>query len=118
MQLKDKLGRYGETIAAGVLADRGYRILERNWRCSRGEIDIVAAQGRTLIVCEVKTRSSTDFGEPAEAVDRAKAGRLRVLAAQYLIDHPGGWEDIRFDVVAIVRPASGPAQVRHLRGAF
>lgn len=118
MQLKDKLGRYGETIAAQLLTDRGYRIVERNWRCPRGEIDILAAQGRTLIVCEVKTRTSTEYGEPAEAVDRAKAARLRVLAAQYLIDHPGGWEDIRFDVVSVLRLPTGPARIRHLQGAF
>lgn len=118
MQLKDKLGRYGEAIAAQLLIDRGYRILDRNWRCSHGEIDIVAAVERTLVVCEVKTRSSVEFGEPAEAVDRSKASRLRILAAQYLAVHPGGWDDIRFDVVSVLRPPAGPAQVRHLTAAF
>ena len=118
MQLKDKLGRYGEDIAAALLADRGYRIVERNWRCRQGEIDILAAQGKTLVICEVKTRSTAEFGDPAEAVDHSKSSRLRLLAAQYLIDHPGGWQDIRFDVVSVLRPGSGPAQVRHLEGAF
>ena len=118
MQTKDKLGRYGETIAAELLIDRGYRILERNWRCRHGEIDIIAADGRTLVVCEVKTRSSAEFGEPSEAVDHSKAARLRILAAQYLIDHASGWQDIRFDVVSVMRPSTGPAKVQHLRGAF
>lgn len=118
MQLKDKLGRYGESIATQLLIDRGYRILERNWRCSHGEIDIVAATDTTLVVCEVKTRSSIAFGQPAEAVDRTKAGRLRLLAAQYLSDHPGHWAAVRFDVVSVVRPPAGPAQVQHLVAAF
>ncbi|MGI8664534.1 MAG: YraN family protein [Jatrophihabitans sp.] len=118
MQLKDAVGRYGEKIAARLLADTGHRVIETNWRCRQGEIDIVAAQGSTLIICEVKTRSSVAFGQPAEAVDRAKRLRLRQLATQWLIDHPGPWDSVRFDVIAVLRPARGPAQVRHLPGAF
>jgi putative endonuclease len=118
MQFKDALGRYGETIAARLLQDSGYRLIETNWRCRHGEIDILAATGDTLVVCEVKTRSSAAFGEPAEAVGRAKAGRLRLLATAWLAEHPGSWDAIRFDVIAVLRPPAGPAQVRHLRGAF
>jgi len=118
MHAKDKLGRYGETLAARILTDTGYRILHRNWRCRHGELDIVAADATTLVICEVKTRSSERFGRPSEAVDRSKTARLRLLTAQYLLEHPGHWDDVRFDVVSVLRPASGPAQVEHLRGAF
>jgi putative endonuclease len=118
MRFKDALGRYGEAIAARCLVDSGHRLIETNWRCGRGEIDIIAADGRTLVICEVKTRTSLAFGEPAEAVDEAKSRRLRLLATQWLAEHPGGWESIRFDVVSVLRRASGPAQVQHLRAAF
>ncbi len=118
MRLKDQLGRYGERIAAQLLVDSGLRILDTNWRCPRGEIDIVAAAGSTLVICEVKTRSGPGFGEPAEAVGPAKSSRLRLLATQWLAEHPGSWSEIRFDVVSVLRGPSGPARVRHLRGAF
>ncbi|HJQ02500.1 MAG TPA: YraN family protein [Jatrophihabitans sp.] len=112
------IGRYGETIAARMLVDAGYQLIETNWRCPDGEIDIVAATGRTLVICEVKTRSSTAFGDPAEAVGEVKSGRLRRLAARWLAEHPGSWDVVRFDVVSVLRPPAGPAQVRHLRAAF
>ncbi|HEY0166928.1 MAG TPA: YraN family protein [Jatrophihabitans sp.] len=115
---KNALGRYGEAIAARCLTDSGHRVIEVNWRCGRGEIDIIAAEGRTLVICEVKTRSSLAFGEPAEAVGVVKSQRLRLLAGQWLAEHPGDWESIRFDVVSVLRRERGPAQVRHLRAAF
>jgi putative endonuclease len=118
MHFKNVLGRYGEAIAARYLTDSGHRLIETNWRCGRGEIDIIAAEGRTLVICEVKTRTSLAFGEPSEAVDAAKSQRLRLLAVQWLAEHPGGWDSIRFDVVSVLRRVHGPAQVRHLRAAF
>jgi putative endonuclease len=118
MQSKDTLGRLGEDLAARCLADSGLEILERNWRCARGEIDIVARDGSSLVICEVKTRSSVAFGDPSEAVDRRKSARLRSLGLQWLVDHPGAWESIRFDVVSVVKQAGSPARIRHLRGAF
>jgi putative endonuclease len=118
MHFKDALGRYGEAIAARCLTDSGHRLIETNWRCARGEIDIIAADGGTLVICEVKTRSSLAFGGPAEAVDQAKSRRLRLLAGQWLAEHPGGWDSVRFDVVSVLRRAQGPAQVQHLRAAF
>ena len=80
MAAKDGLGRYGERVAERVLLDAGMTVLARNWRCSDGEIDLVARDGDALVVCEVKTRTSTAFGVPAEAVGVAKADRLRRLA--------------------------------------
>jgi putative endonuclease len=112
------LGQYGERVAARFLTDAGLEILDTNWRCARGEIDIVARDGSVLVICEVKTRSSTAFGEPAEAVSADKSRRLRLLGLQWLLDHPGTWTSVRFDVVSVLKRADAPAQVRHLVGAF
>ena len=117
MRAKDVLGRYGEQIAAEHLEAAGLVILQRNWRCRDGELDIVARDGDTLVVCEVKTRSSLAFGSPAEAVDRRKAGRLRRLAALWLQGSSVRFESIRFDIVAVLRTPEGP-QVEHLVGVL
>ncbi|KQX63731.1 YraN family protein [Angustibacter sp. Root456] len=115
MAAKDAVGRYGEDVAARHLVELGYQLLHRNWRCELGEIDIVARDGDCLVVCEVKTRRSGAFGHPAEAVTSRKAARLRRLAARWLQEtglHP---PQVRIDVVAVMRPPSGPATVEHLR---
>ena len=78
------LGRYGEQVAAVHLESLGMTVVERNWSCRHGEIDIVARDGETLVVCEVKTRAGTGVGDPVEAVTREKAMRLRRLSAAYL----------------------------------
>jgi len=110
------LGGYGERLAARYLADRGLTVLDRNWRCAHGEIDLVARDGDCLVFCEVKTRRSDRFGAPVEAVDRLKVARLRRLAAAWLQSHEVRGGRVRIDVIGIVRPASGPAVVRHLEG--
>lgn len=115
---KDGLGRYGEDLAAAHLVSHGHRLLARNWRCPQGEIDILASDGDTLVVCEVKTRSSTRFGLPAEAVTPAKRRRLRSLAAAWLAETGGGFGTVRFDVVAVLRPRTGPVEIEHLRGVL
>jgi putative endonuclease len=115
MAAKDAVGRYGEDVAARHLAEQGYQVLHRNWRCELGEIDIVARDGDCLVVCEVKTRRSTTFGHPAEAVTAAKAARLRRLTARWLEETGLRPPQIRIDVVAVLRPAPGPAVVEHLR---
>jgi len=112
-----EIGRYGEDVAARHLHDQGMVILERNWRCRSGEIDIVARHGDVLVFCEVKTRRSDAFGTPAEAVTPRKLARLRVLAAAWLeTRRPPYAADIRFDVVSVHRPLRGAAQVEHLQG--
>jgi len=116
MRAKDALGRYGEDVAARHLAAQGMVILARNWRCSVGEIDIVARDGAALVVCEVKTRGGRSFGEPLEAVTRAKAARLRRLAACWLSEHEVHPPEIRFDLVGVVQSGLGAAEVEHLRG--
>jgi putative endonuclease len=118
VRVKDVVGQYGEEVAVRHLEAAGLRILDRNWRCPDGEIDIVAVDGETLVICEVKTRSGTGYGDPAEAVGRGKVLKLRLLALRWLAMHASEWRELRFDVVSVVRrPGDGPL-VRHLRGAF
>jgi putative endonuclease len=122
MRVKDAVGRFGEQTAARHLESAGLVILDRNWRLSagplRGELDLVAREGDALVIVEVKTRSGSGFGSPAEAVTADKARRLRRLAVAWLAAHPGqGHAVIRFDVVSVVRSAGG-LTVEHLRGAF
>jgi putative endonuclease len=118
MRVRAALGQYGEQVAAEHLEEAGLRILDRNWRCPEGEIDIVAADGDTLVICEVKTRSGLGYGDPAEAVIAAKAARLRRLALRWLAADRPRWRDLRFDVVTVLRGPDGKPLVRHLRGAF
>jgi len=122
MRAKDAVGRYGERVAAEHLVSSGLAILDRNWRCKDGELDIVARDGDALVFVEVKTRSSTAFGDPAEAISAAKAARIRGLALRWMEQHrdlPSQFRrELRFDVVAVLRGSSGAAAVRHLRAAF
>lgn len=114
---KDAVGAYGERVAVRKLSETGMRVIERNWRCATGEIDIIAMDGKTLVFCEVKTRRGEGY-PPVEAVDRVKVRRLRALAATWLSQHPQVRGPIRFDVVSVVARPSGPPVVEHLRGAF
>lgn len=112
------LGNRGERIAAAYLTDAGLLVLDRNWRCREGELDIVARDGDALVFCEVKTRRGVGFGHPVEAVTIAKQRRLRTLAQRWLAAHEEHAPELRFDVVGVlVRPAR-PAVVTHLRAAF
>ncbi|HET8603534.1 MAG TPA: YraN family protein [Marmoricola sp.] len=113
---RNSLGRYGEALAARRLVDQGMVLLDRNWRCDAGEIDLVLRDGDTLVVCEVKTRRSTAQGHPLEAVTRRKADRLRRLAARWLAAHDVRPVDVRIDMVGILRPARGELVVEHVRG--
>jgi putative endonuclease len=113
---KDLLGREGEQAAARYLEGCGFRILDRNWRCAGGEIDIVAVERHTFVVCEVKTRSGTRYGTPLDAVGRAKRSRLRRLAAQWLSAHGVRYDQIRIDVLGLLRDGSGGFTVEHVRG--
>jgi putative endonuclease len=113
---KDLLGREGEQAAVGYLEGCGFRILDRNWRCTDGEIDIVAVDRHTFVVCEVKTRTGTRFGTPLEAVGRAKRLRLRRLAAQWLSAHGVRFDQIRIDVLGLLRDDAGGFTVEHVRG--
>jgi putative endonuclease len=110
------LGRYGEELATRYLSERGAEVVDRSWRCPSGELDLVVRDGDCLVFCEVKTRSSVRFGAPVEAVTWSKAARLRRLAAAWLAAHEHRCARVRIDVIAILRPPQGPAQIRHLVG--
>jgi putative endonuclease len=113
---KDVLGRHGEQLAAEYLERSGMRILDRNWRCAEGELDIVAAQRQVLVVCEVKTRSSDRFGTPLEAITRQKQRRLRRLAICWVVAHGVLFDEIRIDAVGVLRAGSGEFTVTHVAG--
>jgi putative endonuclease len=113
---KDLLGQQGEQLAAKFLTEAGLSVLGRNWRCTLGEIDIVALDGRTLVVCEVKTRSGVRFGTPLEAITRQKAQRLRRLAVAWVRAHGLVFDQIRIDVVGVLRATSGEFSIEHVRG--
>ncbi len=113
---KDAVGAYGERVAAAHLVAVGMVILDRNWRCAAGELDIVARDGDTVVFCEVKTRTGTGYGFPLEAVTPRKAARLRRLAATWLHERDVRVPDVRIDVVGVLRPRRGAAQVEHVRG--
>jgi putative endonuclease len=118
-RVSDAVGAYGERRAVEYLTNQaGMAVLDRNWRCSDGEVDIVARDGPDLVFVEVKTRRGDGFGAPEEAVVAAKVRRLRRLASAWLAERSVRPREVRFDVVSVRRPRRGPARVEHIRGAF
>jgi putative endonuclease len=115
---RTRLAHAGEDLACDLLRAHGLTIVERNWRCRDGEIDIVARAGELLIVCEVKTRRGDGYGSAAGAVTATKQRRLRRLAAAYLVTAGGPPGRVRFDVVAITWPRGRRPGVEYLPGAF
>ena len=117
-QTKDELGRRGEQLAVDHLEAAGYRILDRNWRCPSGELDIVALDGDTLVVVEVKTRSSRSYGDPLEAVDDRKLTRVCVLAGRWRRAHPRiRARRTRIDLVGVLLQRHREPVVDHLKAA-
>jgi putative endonuclease len=115
---RKRLGERGEDAAAAYLERGGMTIVDRNWRCPVGEIDIVALDGTTLVLCEVKTRRTVAKGTPDEAVTPAKQRRYRRLAEAYVQNAGTGPVDVRFDVISILVIADDRALLRHHRAAF
>lgn len=124
MARKDDLGRAGEQLAVDHLTALGWRILARNWRCSIGEIDIVALDGTTTVVVEVKTRSGVRFGHPLEAVTPIKLARLRRLAGAWCAERESACaaraKGVRIDVLGVVIESQGAhtsVSIEHVRQA-
>lgn len=117
-QITDRreLGRFGEAYAARHLVEQGMVLLDRNWRCDAGEIDLVLRDGPVLVICEVKTRSSTAYGSALEGVSAAKAERLRRLAARWLADHHLRPDHVRLDLVGVLAPPGRTPRVDHVTG--
>jgi putative endonuclease len=112
------VGAHGEELAAAHLVEAGLVLLDRNWRCRYGEVDIIARDGEIVVFCEVKTRRGTEFGTPAEAIVAAKARRLRKLAGVWLSMSTLRPSEIRFDVVSVLRGRQGAPQIEHVKAAF
>lgn len=110
-----KLGRRGEDIAAGFLVKNGCAVLERNYRCRYGEIDIIALDHGVLCFVEVKTRSRKDYGLPCQAVDWKKEQHIKRCAYVYLQNRKKKYEDIRIDIVEVIRTC-GKYAVRWIKG--
>jgi len=104
------VGARGEALSAAWYGAAGYEVLARNWRCGEVAIDLVCSKSGTVVICEVKTRTSDRFGMPLDAVTAAKRRRLRRLAARWLREHGVGCRDVRFDVAA-VRSGSGTVEI-------
>ncbi|QXJ24890.1 YraN family protein [Actinomadura graeca] len=114
MRTHINLGRRGEEAAAAYLAKLGWSILDRNWRCPEGELDIVAHDGAAHVACEVKTRSSARFGDPLDAITPIKAARLRRLAWRWAAANGVGGTLVRVDVIGLVAEGDG-FSIDHMR---
>ncbi len=110
------LGAYGERVAARHLVESGMVLLDRNWRCDEGEVDLVLRDGSALVVCEVKTRTSTAHGHPHEAITDDKLARLMRLGERWADAHQLRPPETRVDLVAVLRPRRGATRVEHVRG--
>ncbi|MDK2821901.1 MAG: putative endonuclease [Clostridia bacterium] len=117
--VKRRRGLIGEAAAANFLNSKGYRIIVRNFRCSLGEVDIIAQDGKEIVFIEVRTRSSTFYGTPQESVDVRKQYRLRLLANYYLCQNGLTEIPCRFDVVAVqLNREDKVTNIEVIKGAF
>lgn len=117
MDTRPALGRAGEAAAADLYRELGFVIVERNYRCSEGEIDVIARRGDLLVFCEVKTRTSDWWGVPSEAVSWSKQMRIRRLAAHWFNERRPGPVEVRFDVVSVIVRGSH-VETTHIPDAF
>ena len=115
---RKRLGQRGEDAAAAYLARSGMTVIERNWRCKSGEIDIIALDGDVVVLCEVKTRRGTAKGTPEESITPTKQRKYERLARAYIAHADLADVEVRFDVISIRVIAEDRALLRHLRAAF
>ncbi|MBB5911579.1 putative endonuclease [Nocardia transvalensis] len=112
------LGAHGEELAARFLRASGMEIVEQNWRCRYGELDLIARDAEVTAFVEVKTRSGLGFGAPAESVTFSKQQRIRRLALLWLNEQDGPWRRIRFDVVSVLLIRDREPAIDHLKAVF
>ncbi len=112
------LGAQGEELAAQFLREAGMEIVEQNWRCRYGELDLIARDAEVTAFVEVKTRSGLGFGLPAEAVTFTKRQRIRRLALLWLDEQAGPWRRVRFDVVSVLLVRDRAPVIEHLKAVF
>ena len=110
-------GQKGEALAVTYLAEKGYQILETNWRFKRSEVDIIAKDGKILVFIEVKTRATDYFGAPEESIKDNKKALLADAASAYMEQTGHDWE-IRFDYISIIYEDAGNFQLKHYPDAF
>lgn len=115
--LRQRFGDAGEKAAAELLEKSGYRIVARNHRCRRGEVDLIAEKGELLVFVEVRTRATAAFGGPEETVSPAKQQRIVAAARDFLARRRGPERGARFDVIAVVDGPRGPS-LAHFENAF
>lgn len=117
---RQRTGQTGEALAATFLQSKGYQIIGRNWRCSAGEIDLIAVDGEILVFAEVKTRRTSVAGTADESVTASKGQRLLASAEWFISEHPAYGEMIwRIDLVAITQNPSGELErIAHIQNAI
>lgn len=116
VRTKIDLGKLGESLAADYLERRGFRVVDFNWRCPRGEIDLVAFDGEILVIAEVKARRSLRYGHPFEAITEVKLNRLRTLAVLWARHHGFLSSALRIDAVSVLLLPGEEPKIEHLRG--
>ena len=117
MTQRHDLGRYGEQRAAIYLEDRGYQIIERNWRCASGEIDLIVRQDDRFVFVEVKTRNGSGYGHPFEAITASKVARMRRLAAEWCALRQVSAVQVRLDAISVLI-SGGRVAIEHLKQVF
>lgn len=113
---RQHLGRLGENLAHGYLKQSGWLVLDRNWRCRWGEIDLVCLDGSTVVICEVRTRQGVRAGSGIESVTLTKMRRLRLLAGQWILARGARPRAVRIDVIGVQLHPDGHHSITHLRG--
>ena len=103
-------GKFGESVAASYLEKQGYQVIERNFRCRLGEVDIICKKNNQIVFVEVKTRTSDQYGAPSEAVTKDKVGKIRKVAALYMMSEKITNYQVKFDVMEIL--------LNHIENAF
>ena len=114
MAAHNELGKWGEDLATEYLQKKGYEIIERDWKSGRIDLDIIAREGSTLVIVEVKTRRNRLFGDPEEAVDYRKRQSLQSAINHYVKSHFGS-RKVRFDIISVVGTIGSTPEIDHIK---